>query len=130
MRVGTEICRCRRWRWPRLRNAEVRGLRQGCTRHLRRPDRLHFRTQGARAMTHASREKLGASLDSVLPRGHMPADIRLNGAGYRGQGAGHEPWHRLQPITSTLPPVEPFAAEMLPAPLHGYVLDVADRQQA
>ena len=51
-----------------------------------------------------------------------------NGAGERHYSGDR--WPALVPITTTLPPVEPFAPEMLPACLRGYVLDVADRQQA
>jgi len=39
-------------------------------------------------------------------------------------------WKPLAPIASSLPPVEPFAAEMLPEALRGYVFDVAERQQS
>jgi hypothetical protein len=39
-------------------------------------------------------------------------------------------WPAVMPITSTLPPVEPFIPELLPAAVRDYVLDVADRQQA
>jgi hypothetical protein len=41
-----------------------------------------------------------------------------------------ECWPAVMPITSTLPPVEPFIPEMLPAAIRDYVLDVANRQQA
>lgn len=39
-------------------------------------------------------------------------------------------WPAIKPIESSLPPVAPFAPELLPAALRDYVLDVADRQQA
>jgi hypothetical protein len=39
-------------------------------------------------------------------------------------------WPPIMTITSTLPPVEPFIPELLPPAIRGYVLDVADRQQA
>jgi hypothetical protein len=39
-------------------------------------------------------------------------------------------WPAAMPITSTLPPVEPFIPELLPDAIREYVLDVADRQQA
>jgi hypothetical protein len=39
-------------------------------------------------------------------------------------------WPAVVPITSTLPPVEPFIPGLLPDSLRAYVLDVADRQQA
>ena len=39
-------------------------------------------------------------------------------------------WPAVMPITSTLPPVEPFIPELLPDAIRDYVLDVADRQQA
>lgn len=39
-------------------------------------------------------------------------------------------WLAVLPITSTLPPVEPFIPEMLPEAIRSYVMDVADRQQA
>ena len=39
-------------------------------------------------------------------------------------------WQRPVPIASSLPAVEPFVPEMLPAALRAYVFDVADRQQS
>jgi hypothetical protein len=39
-------------------------------------------------------------------------------------------WPEVVPITTTLPPVEPFIPALLPDSLRAYVLDVADRQQA
>lgn len=39
-------------------------------------------------------------------------------------------WEVPQPILSKLPPVEPFAPELLPPELRNYVLDVAERQQS
>jgi hypothetical protein len=39
-------------------------------------------------------------------------------------------WPPPAPIVSTLPAVEPFVPELLPAVIGDYVLDVADRQQA
>ena len=39
-------------------------------------------------------------------------------------------WPAVMPITSTLPPVEPFIPELLPDAIRDYVLDVAERQQA
>ena len=43
---------------------------------------------------------------------------------------GVDGWPAPQPITSTLPPVEPFIPELLPDGIREYVMDVADRQQA
>ena len=74
-------------------------------------------------MNRAFPDKLGSMLDDVMPKGQPAAPIRINGAGSRS-------WPRPSPIVSTLPAVEPFAPEMLPAPVRDYVLDVADRQQA
>src|SRR3712207_1695398 len=88
-----------------------------------------------------TREKLAESLDSVFPSRWTDSElvaarrsaangtggIRLNGVTH---DAGHHTWPALLPITTTLPPVEPFAPELLPTPLRAYVLDVADRQQA
>jgi hypothetical protein len=39
-------------------------------------------------------------------------------------------WPDPKPITARLPPVAPFAREMLPPELADYVADIADRQQA
>lgn len=39
-------------------------------------------------------------------------------------------WETPIPIKTSLPPVDPFAPEMLPEALRAYVLDVADRQQS
>jgi Protein of unknown function (DUF3987)/Domain of unknown function (DUF6371) len=43
---------------------------------------------------------------------------------------GGASWPAVAPITSTLPPVEPFIPGLLPDSLRAYVLDVAYRQQA
>lgn len=39
-------------------------------------------------------------------------------------------WPAITPITSTLPPVEPFIPELLPDAIRDYVMDIADRQQS
>jgi hypothetical protein len=39
-------------------------------------------------------------------------------------------WPAVTPITSTLPPVEPFIPELLPDAIRDYVMDIADRQQS
>ncbi len=39
-------------------------------------------------------------------------------------------WPPVMPIISTLPPVERFVPELLPAVIREYVLDIADRQQS
>lgn len=39
-------------------------------------------------------------------------------------------WGDIEPIASTLPSVQPFDPQLLPAELRNYVLDVAERQQA
>ena len=45
--------------------------------------------------------------------------------------AGVEPeWPEPRPIKSSLPPVAPFAHELLPPVIADYVFDIADRQQA
>lgn len=61
-----------------------------------------------------------------LPEGVTADDLvrMLDGA----QPAGG--WETPTPIMSSLPPVQPFAPEMLPEALRGYVFDVADRQQS
>ncbi|PYE88775.1 YfjI family protein [Phyllobacterium leguminum] len=41
-----------------------------------------------------------------------------------------ELWKKPIPISSSLPPVEAFVPELLPAALRGYVFDVSDRQQS
>ena len=50
----------------------------------------------------------------------------------RGEGfsKNDDAWPEPKPIESSLPPVSPFDAELLPDSLRDYVLDVADRQQA
>jgi Protein of unknown function (DUF3987) len=50
----------------------------------------------------------------------------------RGEGfsKNDDAWREPKPIESSLPPVSPFDAKLLPDSLRDYVLDVADRQQA
>lgn len=43
--------------------------------------------------------------------------------------AGKPDWARPQPLPATLPPVEPFRAEMLPAALRPWVEDTSERMQ-
>jgi hypothetical protein len=50
--------------------------------------------------------------------------------GSNGSAPDDRPWPDPKPIVAKLPPVEPFAPEMLPPPLSNYVMDIADRQQA
>ena len=59
----------------------------------------------------------------------------MNGHRWNGSAAGEQPhgngdWPDPIPITTTLPPVEPYVSGMLPDVLRAYVEDVADRQQA
>jgi len=46
------------------------------------------------------------------------------------EAAIQQSWGSLQPINTSLPPVEAFIPEMLPSALRGYVYDIAERQQS
>src|SRR4051812_27795750 len=75
----------------------------------------------------------GWDLADELPLGLTDADLKemLASAPDRGETRHHgDDWPALVPIATTLPRVEPFAPELLPPALRGYVLDVAERQQA
>ena len=78
-------------------------------------------------MNRAFPEKLGNMLDEVMPKAGPAEPIKINGVGHASDTRS---WPRPSPIVSTLPPVETFAPQMLPASIRDYVLDVADRQQA
>jgi hypothetical protein len=71
-------------------------------------------------------------LSDALPTGVTDTDLsRLLAEAKPIVGAEGGPrWPPIMPITSTLPPVEPFMPELLPPVIRDYVLDVADRQQA
>ncbi len=73
----------------------------------------------------------GWDLADPLPAGVTDDDIArwLEGAKPYGQTAD-DGWPAVTPITSTLPPVEPFIPELLPEAIRDYVMDVADRQQS
>ncbi len=68
----------------------------------------------------------GWDLADPIPAGFTADDIaRMLGAAKPAGG-----WEAPIPITSSLPPVEPFVPEMLPEAWRAYVFDVADRQQS
>src|SRR4051794_21422931 len=73
----------------------------------------------------------GWDLADELPLGLTDDELKemLTSAPERGE-ARHvvDGWPALVPIATTLPRVEPFAPELLPPALRGYVLDVAERQ--
>ena len=56
--------------------------------------------------------------------------IAVPAAAPRASAAEPAPWPAPIPIVSSLPPVLPFEADLLPEALRDYVFDVADRQQS
>ena len=74
---------------------------------------------------------VGWDLADAPPAGITDSDLSLLLAEAKPIVAAEGPrWPAVMPITSTLPPVEPFIPELLPDAIRDYVLDVADRQQA
>ena len=63
-------------------------------------------------MNRAFPEKLGNMLDEVMPKAGPAEPIKINGVGHASDTRS---WPRPSPIVSTLPPVETFAPQMLPA---------------
>jgi hypothetical protein len=73
----------------------------------------------------------GWDLADAPPAGVTDGDLALLLMQAKPIGATEGPlWPAVMPITSTLPPVEPFFPELLPDAIRDYVMDVADRQQA
>lgn len=98
---------------------------------------VHFEHDGDfTAAVRAYAEESGMSYDGAQFAGG-PEFAWQKGAEGKGESDKGEAsagvksdWPDPLPIVSNLPPVEPFAPELLPDPLRDYVLDVADRQQA
>jgi hypothetical protein len=71
-------------------------------------------------------------LADELPPGVTDADLSrwlAEATPPSGSEAGQSDWSGPLPITTSLPPVEPFMPQLLPEALQAYVLDVAERQQ-
>jgi hypothetical protein len=78
-------------------------------------------------------EEFAALIASAKPYAKAAAGDGFDSFGSdRGEGfsKNDDAWPEPKPIESSLPPVSPFDAELLPDALRDYVLDVADRQQA
>lgn len=75
-------------------------------------------------------EKMGIVPDALGYEDRGQKREKAEAGEQHSTGPGADDWPDPTPIVTSLPPVQPFTPDLLPAPLRDYCFDVADRQQA